>query len=72
MLSVVRSPVSVWLVQQRIVHHHLCVEPGVPRYEASQLPVVHVSPVHPVAVLTNSVRCLYDHKTRNSRPRRRT
>lgn len=38
-------------MQQRLVHHHLCVQPGVAGDHAGQLAVVQVSPVHPAEVV---------------------
>lgn len=44
--------VCVWVVDERGVHNHLCVQPGVPGHQTRQLPVMHISPVHPAQAYT--------------------
>lgn len=38
----------VWVEYERLVHHHLGVQPSVPRDQSAQLPEVDVRLVHPV------------------------
>ena len=43
--------VCVWIVDEGGVHNHLSVQPGVPGHQTRQLPVMHVSPIHPARAL---------------------